>query len=80
MGMAERENQNRLILSHLRFASWIASKYVGFGLDLDDLVQEGCIGLIKAASRFNPDRGASFSTMATWWIRQACKQASRDHH
>ena len=67
--------RNGLIESNLALVFPIAKRFSGFGLDVSDLIQEGAIGLIKAASRFNPDRGASFSTMATWWIRQAIERA-----
>ncbi len=73
--MPDRESQNRLILSHLRFASWIASKYAGLGLDDDDLVQEGCIGLIKAARRFRPERGVTFKTYSFFQIRACIERA-----
>ena len=75
MPIPDRESQNRLILSHLRFASWIASKYAGLGLDGDDLVQEGCIGLIKAARRFRPERGVAFKTYSFFQIRACIERA-----
>ncbi len=60
-----------LVLAHLRFVVHIARSYTGYGLPLGDLVQEGNVGLLQAAERFEPDRGVRFSTYASWWIRSA---------
>lgn len=59
----------RLILSHLRFVVKIAKKYVGYGLPLEDIIQEGNIGLMKAVQRFNPDRGIKLVSFAIHWIK-----------
>ncbi|WP_425089970.1 RNA polymerase factor sigma-32 [Stappia sp.] len=60
---------DRLSLSHMRLVIAVAAKYRNFGLSMSDLIQEGHIGLLEAASRFEPEREVRFSTYATWWIR-----------
>ena len=64
------EARNKLIESNLRLVIYIAKKYANKGVSLHDLVQEGNIGLIRAADKFDPERGVRFSTYATWWIKQ----------
>jgi RNA polymerase primary sigma factor len=64
-----------MINSNLRLVISIAKRYQGNGLPLFDLVQEGVIGLNRAAEKFDWRRGFKFSTYATWWIRQACQRA-----
>ncbi|HBU31237.1 MAG TPA: hypothetical protein DEB14_02815 [Dictyoglomus sp.] len=58
-----------------RSLNTLARKYLGYGLEYMDLVQEGYIGLIKAVDKFNWRRGYKFSTYATWWIRQTITRA-----
>ena len=68
----------RLIEKNLRLVVSVARRYRGMGLPFEDLIQEGNIGLMKAAQRFDPELGNRFSTYATWWIRQAIGRAIED--
>ncbi|WP_013334764.1 sigma-70 family RNA polymerase sigma factor [Gloeothece verrucosa] len=58
-----------LVRANLKFVIFIANRYVGRGLELSDLIQEGSLGLIRAAERFDPSLGYQFSTYANWWVR-----------
>ncbi|MDE1874781.1 MAG: sigma-70 family RNA polymerase sigma factor [Patescibacteria group bacterium] len=69
------EARNKLVLHNLRLVLYVARKYIGRGVDFDDLVQEGCIGLMTAAERFDYRFGYHFSTYAHWWVRQAVTRA-----
>ncbi|MHB1756163.1 MAG: sigma-70 family RNA polymerase sigma factor [Leptospirillum sp.] len=64
-----------MILSNLRLVVSIARRYSDRGLAMEDLIEEGNLGLMKAVDRFNPDLGFRFSTYATWWIRQSIERA-----
>lgn len=70
--------RRQLIESNLRLVISIAKRYIGRGLSLSDLIQEGNIGLMRAVDRFEYKLGYKFSTYATWWIRQAVSRAIAD--
>ncbi|WP_417667759.1 RNA polymerase factor sigma-32 [Roseibium sp.] len=65
----DKKALDRLTLAHMRLVISVASRFRNFGLPLGDLIQEGHVGLLEAAARFEPEREVRFSTYATWWIR-----------
>jgi RNA polymerase primary sigma factor len=70
--------RERMTVSNLRLVISIVKRYQGFGLPMEDLIQEGNIGLMKAVERYDWRRGFRFSTYATWWIRQQATRAVAD--
>ena len=74
----DAEARRRLCEANLRLVVSVAKRYAGRGLPFLDLIQEGNLGLMKAAEKFEPERGFKFSTYATWWIRQSITRAIAD--
>lgn len=68
---ADQQALHRLVAAHMRLVISTGARFRGFGLPLGDIVQEGHVGLLEAATRFDPWRGVRFSTYAAWWIRAA---------
>jgi RNA polymerase sigma-32 factor len=71
----DEEALHRLITAYMRLAISMASKFKRYGAPMNDLIQEASLGLMKAADKFDPDRGVRFSTYAVWWI----KASIQDH-
>lgn len=79
LAMKWRDHQDEralheLVTAYMRLVVAVASKFKAYGLPRGDLVQEGCVGLMQAAARFEPERGVRFSTYSTWWIRSSMQE------
>jgi RNA polymerase primary sigma factor len=83
VGRMAREGDERarelMVLSNLRLVVSLARRYVGRGLDLEDLIEEGNLGLLTAVQRFDPEKGFRFSTYAAWWIRLGIAKGLAEH-
>ena len=79
MRQGDAEAREHLITHNLRLVVYVAKRYLGRGLPLLDLVEEGNLGLMHALEKFDPDRGFRLSTYALWWIRQSVERALMNH-
>ena len=73
-----QQSRDRMATANLKLVASIANKFLYTGMPLEDLIQEGNIGLMKAVERFDHARGYRFSTYASWWIRHAISRALAD--
>ena len=70
----DRDAAHKLVTSHLRLVTKIASGYRGYGLPISEVISEGNVGLLQAVERFEPEKGFRLSTYATWWIKAAIQE------
>jgi RNA polymerase sigma factor (sigma-70 family) len=75
MRRTSRRAKQLLVEHNLKLVVSVAKKYIGRGVALEDIIQEGITGLIRGIEKFDPSRGFKLSTYTHWWIRQACTRA-----
>ena len=73
--LGDKKSLDTLVVRNLKYVVRVANRYKGMGLGLSDLINEGNIGLIEAARRFDPERKVKFITYGVWWIRQSILRA-----
>ncbi len=73
--LGDEESLRKLVERNLKYVVMVANRYKGMGISLADLINEGNVGMIEAARRFDPERGVKFITYAVWWIRQSILRA-----
>ena len=76
--LEEQRAKDSLVMANLRLVASVARRYLGHGMPMEDLMQEGTIGLMRAVDRFNYNKGYRFSTYAIWWIRRSISRAIAD--
>ena len=70
----DRDAAHKLVTSHLRLVTKIATRYRGYGLPISDVISEGNVGLMQAVKRFEPEKGFRLATYAMWWIKAAIQE------
>jgi RNA polymerase primary sigma factor len=77
--MGDKRAEDKLIRANLKYVITVAKKYQNVGIELQDLISEGNLGMIKAAKRYKPDKGTKFISYAVWWIKQSILQHISEH-